>query len=70
MWAFATRDNSGRRKGIWHCLMDSIVFSKLQRFRNVAARYDKLAANDFAMFEIATLRIWPRANVSTPWSSS
>ena len=36
-------------------------FSKLKQFRRVATRYDKLAANFFAMVQLASVRIWLRA---------
>ena len=41
-------------------------FNKLKQFRRVATRYEKLAANYLAMIKIATIRIWLRANESTP----
>jgi hypothetical protein len=34
--------------------------------RRVATRYDKLAANYLACIKLASIRIWPRANESTP----
>ena len=37
-------------------------FSKLKHFRGVAARYDKLAANFLAMVQLASMRLWMRAN--------
>jgi len=33
----------------------------------VATRYDKLAANYLAFVKLASIRIWLRANESTPW---
>ena len=41
-------------------------FNKLKQFRRIATRYEKLAANYLAMIKIATIRIWLRANESTP----
>ena len=41
-------------------------FNKLKQFRRIATRYEKLAANYLAMIQIATIRIWLRANESTP----
>ena len=35
-------------------------------FRRIATRYEKLAANYLAMIKLATIRIWLRANESTP----
>ena len=40
-------------------------FSKLKHFRRVATRYDKLAANFLAMVQLASMRLWLRANAST-----
>lgn len=40
-------------------------FSKLEHFRRVATRYDKLAANFLAMVQLASLRLWLRAYEST-----
>ena len=37
-------------------------FSKLKHFRRVATRYDKLAANFLAMVQLASMRLWMRAN--------
>ena len=41
-------------------------FNKLRQFRRIATRHEKLAANYLAMIKIATIRIWLRANESTP----
>ncbi|HEU4968450.1 MAG TPA: IS5/IS1182 family transposase, partial [Sphingomonas sp.] len=40
-------------------------FSKLKHFRRVATRYDKLAANFFAMVQLASMRLWLRVYEST-----
>ncbi|MCW2396664.1 transposase [Sphingobium sp. B8D3C] len=40
-------------------------FSKLEHFRHVATRYDKLAANFLAMVHLASMRLWLRAYEST-----
>ena len=40
-------------------------FSKLKHFRRVATRYDKLAANFLAMIQLASMRLWLRANESS-----
>ncbi|MGB6502547.1 MAG: IS5/IS1182 family transposase, partial [Xanthobacteraceae bacterium] len=32
----------------------------------VATRYDKLAANDLAFIQLASIRLWLRVNESTP----
>jgi transposase len=37
------------------------LFSKLEHFRRVATRYDKVAANFLAMIQLASLRLWLRA---------
>ena len=41
-------------------------FNKLKQFRRIGTRYEKLAANYLAMIKLATIRIWLRANESTP----
>ena len=46
--------------------VERFFFNKLKQFRRIATRYDKLAANYLAMIKIATIRIWLRANESTP----
>jgi transposase len=38
----------------------------LPQCRRVATRYDKLAANYLAFIKLASIRIWLRANESTP----
>lgn len=40
-------------------------FNKIKQCRRVATRYDKLAANYLAFVELASIRIWLRANEST-----
>ncbi|MGX9054956.1 IS5 family transposase [Mesorhizobium sp. 14Argb] len=40
-------------------------FSKLKHFRRIATRYDKLAENFLAMVQLASMRLWLRANEST-----
>jgi transposase len=42
-------------------------FNKIKQCRRVATRYDKLAANYLAFVKLASIRIWLRANESTPW---
>jgi transposase len=37
-------------------------FSKLKHYRRVATRYDKFAANFLAMVQLASMRMWMRAN--------
>ena len=44
----------------------TLLFNKLKQFRRIATRYEKLAANYLAMIKLATIRIWLRANESTP----
>ena len=39
-------------------------FNKLKHFRAVATRYDKRADNFLASIQLASIRIWLRANVS------
>jgi transposase len=41
-------------------------FNKIKQYRHVAAQYDKLAANYLAFIKIASIRVWLRANESTP----
>lgn len=41
-------------------------FNKIKLCRRVATRYDKLAANNLAFIKLASIRIWLRANESTP----
>jgi transposase len=41
-------------------------FNKIRLCRRVATRYDKLAANYLAFIKLASIRIWLRANESTP----
>ena len=42
-------------------------FNKIKQCRRVATRYDKLAAIYLAFIKLASIRIWLRANESTPW---
>jgi transposase len=41
-------------------------FNKIKQCRRVATRYDKLAANYLAFVKLASIRLWLRANESTP----
>jgi transposase len=41
-------------------------FNTMKRCRRVATRYDKLAANYLALVQLASIRLWLRANESTP----
>jgi transposase len=41
-------------------------FNKIKQCRRIATRYDKLAANNLAFIKLASIRIWLRANESTP----
>jgi transposase len=41
-------------------------FNKIKQCRRVATRYDKLAANYLAFIQLASRRLWLRANESTP----
>jgi transposase len=41
-------------------------FYKIKQCRRVATRYDKLAVNYLAIIKLASIRIWLRANESTP----
>jgi transposase len=41
-------------------------FNKIKQCRRIATRYDKLAANYLAFIQLASIRLWPRANESTP----
>jgi len=40
-------------------------FLKLNHFRRVATRYDKLADNSLAIVRLASMRLWLRAYEST-----
>src|SRR5215471_13417554 len=42
------------------------ILNKIKQCRRVATRYDKLAANYPAFVELASIRIWLRANESAP----
>lgn len=44
-------------------------FSNKKQCRLVATRYDKFAANYLAFLRLASIRIWLRANESTPKSA-
>ena len=41
-------------------------FNKIKQCRRIATRYDKLAANYLAFVQLASIRVWLRANESTP----
>jgi transposase len=41
-------------------------FNRIKQCRRIATRYDKLAANCLAFIKLAAIRIWLRANESTP----
>jgi transposase len=41
-------------------------FNKIKQCQRAATRYDKLAANYLAFVKLASIRIWLRANESTP----
>ena len=41
-------------------------FNKIKQCQRVATRFDKLAANYLAFVKLASIRIWLRANESTP----
>jgi transposase len=41
-------------------------FNRIKQCRRVATRYDKLAANYLAFVQLASNRLWLRANASTP----
>jgi transposase len=44
----------------------NLVLNMIKQCRRVATRYDKLAANYLAFVNLASIRIWLRANESTP----
>lgn len=46
--------------------LDRTVLNKIKQCRRVATRYDKLAVNYLAFIRLASIRIWLRANESTP----
>lgn len=41
-------------------------YNRFVRWRRVATRYDKLAANYLAFIQLASIRLWLRVNESTP----
>jgi len=41
-------------------------FNKIKQCRRIATRYDKLAANYLAFVNLASIRIWLRANEPAP----
>ena len=41
-------------------------FNRIKQCRRVATRYDKLAANDLAFVQLASIRLWLRVNESAP----
>jgi transposase len=41
-------------------------FNKIKQCRRAATRYDKLAANYLGFIQLASIRLWLRANESTP----
>jgi transposase len=41
-------------------------FNNIKQRRRIATRYDKLAANYLAFVQLASIRLWLRANESTP----
>jgi transposase len=41
-------------------------FNRIKPCRRIATRYDKLAANLLAFVQLASIRLWLRANESTP----
>ena len=45
------------------------VLHTIKQCRRIATRYDKLAANYLAIVKLASIRIWLRANESTPLTS-
>jgi hypothetical protein len=60
----------GRQRDPVHERADQVcgfgaVLIMIERFRRVATRYDKLAANFLAMVQLASMRLWMRANEPT-----
>ena len=54
----------------WHHRARNLIerfFNKIKQCRRVATRHDKLAANYLAFVKLASIRIWLRANQSTPY---
>ncbi len=45
-------------------------FNKIEQCRRVATRYDKLAANYLAFIQLASIRLWLRANEPRPGPGS
>jgi transposase len=49
------------------CGYDADWINRIKQCRRVATRCDKLAANYLASVQLASIRLWLRTNVSTPW---
>lgn len=47
------------------CNLVERLFNRVKQCRRVATRYDKLAANYLAFSQLASIRLWLRANEST-----
>jgi len=47
--------------------LTSELDNKIKHCRRVATRYDKLAVNCLAFVQLASIRLWLRANESTPY---
>jgi transposase len=43
------------------------LFNKIKQCRRVATRYDRLAANDLAFIQLASIKLRQRLNKSTPY---
>jgi transposase len=41
-------------------------FNKIKQYHRMATRYDKIAANGFAVIQPAAIRTWLRMNESVP----
>jgi transposase len=39
-------------------------FNTIKHYRRIATRYDKLAANDLAFVQLASIRLWLRVKAS------
>ena len=48
------------------CNLVERFFNKIKQCRRIATRYDKLAANYLAFIQLASIRLWPPINESTP----
>jgi transposase len=59
-WSIRSACQSGSRYFYRARNLAERFFSKIKRYRRVATRYDKLAANYLAFIQLASIRLWLR----------